>query len=137
MSVWVEKIWPLFKLKARYATTSAMATAAEYGIYAALIYWLLLQPTAAHVISYTCSMLINFVLQRFFVFDVRRKVRTVFLIAALVSLGAITLSSVLFIGLTSLPFFAKNHFLAKGIATGIVFFYNFYLKRYAFEKRFL
>lgn len=89
------------------------------------------------MISYTCSMLINFVLQRFFVFDVRRKVRTVFLIAALVSLGAITLSSVLFIGLTSLPFFAKNHFLAKGIATGIVFFYNFYLKRYAFEKRFL
>lgn len=132
-----EKIGRLLLLKARYAVASAIATAFEYGVYALFIYLIQLKPTVAHILSYTASMLGNFLMQRYFVFDVKRSVKTVFFLAVMVSLGAITLSSFLFIGLTSLAFFAKNHFLAKAIATGIVFFYNFYMKRFAFEKRFI
>lgn len=132
-----EKIGRLLVLKARYATASAIATAFEYGIYSLLIYLMQFKPASAHIISYASSMLGNFLMQRYFVFDVKRSVKTVFFLALMVSLGAITLSSFLFIGLTSVDFFAKNHFLAKAIATGIVFFYNFYMKRFAFEKRFI
>lgn len=133
---WDHKIVQLFLLKAKYATTSLIATLVEYGVYTALVFTVL-TPRPSHVISYACGMVFNFVLQRFFVFDLQRTVRTAFMLAMVVSMGALTLSTLLFIGLSGIPFFAQNHYLAKIGATTIVFFYNFYLKRYVFEKRFI
>jgi len=33
------------------------------------------------------------------------------------------------------PFFAERQYLTKILATGMIFFYNFYTKRFIFERR--
>lgn len=133
---WEHKLIQLFLLKAKYATTSAVATALEYIVFAALKYQGL-SGTYAHIISYACGMVFNFMLQKRFIFDLKRSVSTAFLLAMLVSLGGMALSTGIFVGLTQWVWFYENDYVAKLIATGIVFFYNFYLKRFVFEKKFI
>lgn len=131
------KLVKLFLLKIKYATTSLIATTLEYGLYSVFVYGLAIGKTKAHITSYAIAMVTNFILQRFFVFEVNRSVYKVFAMAMTVSLGGLLLSSLIFSGLMSIAFFAHNHYLAKVIASGTIFLYNFYLKRYAFEKKFI
>jgi putative flippase GtrA len=58
--------------------------------------------------------------------------------AMIVSLGGMLLNYLIFTSVMRIDFFAQSHYdyLAKMIATACVFFYNFYLKRFVFEKRF-
>ncbi len=133
---WQHKIVQLFLLKAKYATTSAIATLLEYVVFGILKYQGF-TGTYAHIVSYACGMVFNFLLQKRFIFDLKRSVRTAFLLAMLVSLGGMTLSTGIFVGLTQIQWFYENDYVAKLIATGIVFFYNFYLKRFVFEKKFI
>lgn len=133
---WEHKIVQLFLLKAKYATTSAIATLLEYVVFGILKYQGF-TGTYAHIVSYACGMVFNFVLQKRFIFDLKRSVSTAFLLAMLVSLGGMTLSTGIFVGLTQIQWFYENDYAAKLIATGIVFFYNFYLKRFVFEKKFI
>jgi len=129
------KIYKLFLLKAKFAMTSGVATLVDYGLYMLLI-WSDLRPVVANVISYSVGMIINFLLQKRFIFTLQRKVSTVFLIAISVSIGGLLLSTGLIYALNLYPFFAEYQAVTKLLVTGVVFFYNFYLKRYAFEKRF-
>jgi hypothetical protein len=39
--------------------------------------------------------------------------------------------------LIKIPFLNQHHYLAKVMTSGMIFFYNFYLKRYSFEKKFV
>ena len=126
----------LLMLKAKFATTSLVATVVEYSLYTVFIWWgnaLRL----AQLLSYGVGMVVNFLLQKRFVFDLKRSVGQAFLGAMIVSLGGMTLNYFIFSWLVTIPFFGNYHYLAKIMATGVVFFYNFYLKRYVFEKRFL
>lgn len=131
------KLVKLFLLKAKYATTSLIATALEYGLYSLFVYILLMDKTRAHISSFAIAMVTNFFLQRFFVFELNRPVAKVFAMAMTVSLGGLLLSSLIFSGLMQIPFFVQHHYLAKVMASGTIFLYNFYLKRYAFEKKFM
>lgn len=130
------KLWRLFLLKARYAAASAVATALDYGIYLALVHRVF-EPAPANVISYSCGVFVNFVLQRWFVFELQRPVKQAFFLAMLVSLGGMALSTGIVHGLSQLTWFNQQQVITKFCATAIVFFYNFYLKRYVFEKRFV
>lgn len=125
----------LFLLKARFALTSSVATAVDYGLYLALVYTVL-KPVPSNLISASCGMLINFMLQKKFVFHLQRKVHTAFLMSMAVSVGGIGLSTGIIYALNHLPFFQEHQYITKLLTTGTVFFYNFYLKRYVFEKRF-
>lgn len=136
MSVWMEKARQLVMMKAKYATASAIATAVDYTLYLMLVDRVF-SPAPSNVISYTCGVLVNFVLQRFFVFELQRRAFHAFLLAMLVSLGGMAISTGIVAGLSMLAFFAQHQFITKLCATGIVFFYNFYFKRYVFEKRFV
>ncbi len=133
---WKNKLVQLFVLKAKYATTSAIATALEYLVFGILKYQGF-TGTYAHIISYACGMVFNFLLQKRFIFDLKRPVSTAFLLAMMVSLGGMALSTGIFVGLTQWEWFHRHDYVAKLIATGIVFFYNFYLKRFVFEKKFI
>jgi len=130
---WLKK---LFLLVVKFAITSSVATLIDYFLYLALVY-LVLPPVPSNVISYSCGMVVNFFLQKRFVFDLRRKVYTAFLMAIAVSLGGLALSTFIIWGLNHWPFFQVHQYVTKLIATGLVFFYNFSLKRFVFEKRFL
>ncbi|GJM34708.1 MAG: hypothetical protein DHS20C18_37090 [Saprospiraceae bacterium] len=116
--------------------TSSVATAVDYVLYLVLVRnWL--APVPANVISYSVGMVINFLLQKRFVFTLQRSVSKAFGLAILVSLGGMVLSTGIIYLLSRVDFFVDRQYLAKLSATGIVFFYNFYLKRFVFEKRFI
>jgi putative flippase GtrA len=139
MSKQIQRSWvflkDLFLIKLRYMSASLVATAVDYIIYG-ILSWQGLSPVAAHIPSFTAGMVTNFLLQKRYVFVLQRKVSTAFLLAVAVSIGGLFLSTLLIGLLVRLEFFHEYHFLAKVIASGLVFFYNFYLKRYVFEKRF-
>ena len=132
---WREKIIALLQMKLRFATSSAVATAVDYGLYIGGLA-MGFRPALANLLSATVGMLVNFMLQKRFVFDLQRKVGIAFLMAMSVSIGGILLSTGIVWILTSFTFLRDFPILAKIAATGMVFFYNFYLKRFVFEKRF-
>ncbi len=82
-------------------------------------------------------MLINFLLQKKYIFKLNRSIKSTFLLSFAVSIGGIFLSTTIIYLLTKITIFAATPMLAKIVATGIVFFYNFYLKRFVFEKKFI
>lgn len=135
MSLSFPQLKKLFILKAKYATASATATAVDY-----LLYFILLQfgleKRWANFISYPVGVVINFMLQKKYIFSMTRGLRKTFLLAMLVSAGGWAMNATLFAFFMEIPFLNKYHWFAKILVNGIIFFYNFYGKRYVFEKRF-
>ncbi|NUO00149.1 MAG: GtrA family protein [Saprospiraceae bacterium] len=132
---WWRKLLNWALPKAKYAAAGAVATGVDYTVYLLLVNKVL-APVPSNVVAYSAGMIVNFFLQKRFVFQLRRSVGKAFFFAALVSLGGMFLSSVIIYGLSLQPFFNHHQAVTKLIATGLVFFYNFYLKRYVFEGRF-
>lgn len=138
MEKWREhKLVGLLLLKGKYATTSLIATSVEYGLYSLFVFGFLVEKTKAHIGSFALAMVTNFLLQRFFVFKLNRPVVKVFAMAMTISIGGLLLSALIFSSLMKVDFFVRNHYLAKVLASGTIFLYNFYLKRFAFEKKFV
>lgn len=131
-----QKIKNLFLLKAKFAMTSAVATTLDYVVYLALVNRVF-SPVVSNVISYSCGMVLNFILQKRFVFNLQRSVSKAFGLSMLVSFGGMGLSTLIVYSLSQIVFFDTRQYITKIIATGVVFFYNFYLKRYVFEKKFI
>jgi putative flippase GtrA len=131
-----ETLQDLLRLKLRFAMTSVVATAVDYTLYLILVDRVF-EPVVANVVSFSTAVLVNFTLQKRFVFALRRKTWVVFVLAILVSIGGLILSTGIIAGLNQSAFFRGRQYLTKLVATGIVFFYNFYLKRFAFEKTFI
>lgn len=130
------KIKALFLLKFKFALTSLLATALDYTLYIVLVYQSL-APVLANTIAYTIAVILNFTLQKKFVFSMKRKERTVFMMAIGVSVVGLGLSNLIIWELTQYPFFIDYPYVTKLIATGLVFFWNFYMKRFVFEKKFV
>jgi len=126
----------LIKLKVKFAGSSAIATAVDFVLYNILV-GQFFAPVISNVISASVGMLINFFLQKNYVFDVNRKISGAFLISLSTSIVGIGISTLIIYLLNMIPFFQDYQFITKAVATGILFFYNFYMKRFAFEKRFL
>ncbi|HCD51637.1 MAG TPA: hypothetical protein DEQ34_04260 [Balneolaceae bacterium] len=120
--------------KIKFAATSAIATAVDYSIYLSLFYLAAFPPTLSNVVSYSIGMVINFILQKRFIFDLKRNWKTAFAISVTFSLIGLTLST-FFIYLLSLnPFLYTHQYLTKAMVTGTMFLYNFYTKKFSFEK---
>jgi putative flippase GtrA len=136
MKIDVETLRSLLKLKARFAMSGAVATSVDYVLYL-LLANRVFTPVLSNLISYSCSVVLNFLMQKRFVFSLQGSARRAFLLSVLVSLGGLGLSTGIIYGLNTMPFFAKYQPITKLCATGIVFFYNFYLKRYVFEHKFI
>lgn len=128
---WIRLVW----LKGRFALAGMAATVVDYTIYLSIVDRLF-EPAASNVISYSCGAGINFLLHRWFVFRLQRPPMKALALSLLVSIGGLLFSTGIVHGLSQLVFFDARQYLTKAMATGIVFFYNFYLKRFAFERRF-
>lgn len=131
-----EKLGELIRMKARFAMTGAVATTVDYVVYLVLVSRVF-SPVVSNIISYSCGMVINFLLQKRFVFALQGSAYRAFLLSLMVSLGGMALSTSIIYGLTQFGFFIRHQYITKLCATGVVFFYNFYLKRYVFERRFI
>ena len=123
-------------IKLKFAASSALATIVDYFLYLLLESYAF-SPVISNLISASVGMIINFAIQKRYIFTLKRKVAIVFLISVLVSLGGVGLSTLFIYLLNKIAFFNEYQFVTKAIVIGIIFNYNFYFKRFAFEKRFL
>jgi putative flippase GtrA len=128
------QIQKLLLLKAKYAAAGGIATAVDYGLWFLLKYTLF-DPVMSHFISYPISVVVNFVLQKRYIFTMKRKLATTFLLAMSVSAIGWGFGTALMFLLLKISFFDGTPVLAKIAVSVVLFFYNFYGKRYVFEKR--
>lgn len=117
----------------RFGLASIVATIVDHALYLILIVWF--TEWKASFISYAVAMIINFFLQKKFIFAMKRKPGAAFIISMTFSLGGLFISAFLVNFFSQYPFFAANRYLNKLLTTGIIFIYNFYTKRFAFEKK--
>ena len=89
------------------------------------------------MIAYSLAVLLNFILQKLFIFESRRKTSVSFIMSVAVSVGGLGLSTLFVWLLGHWEFFNRYELLKVMTVSGILFFYNFFLKRYAFERRFV
>ena len=123
-------------MKVKFAMSSSVATLVDYVLYQVLVRYFF-SPVASNLISATVGMVINFFLQKKYIFELKRSVNIAFIISLLVSVGGIGISTIIIHFLNNSEMLSGNQYIIKAIATGTVFFYNFYMKRFAFEKRFI
>jgi putative flippase GtrA len=122
--------------KLKFAVTSSVATLVDYGIYLTLTLSFLVNESVSHAISYSIGMIINFLLQRKFIFESKRRTSTIFAMSVMFSLIGWVLSQGIFnLLIYMVPFFGKYDILAKVVTTGTIFLYNFYTKRFSFERK--
>ena len=126
----------LLRLKTKFAASSLIATTVDYSLYQILVHQFL-SPAQANLISAGTGLIINFILQKKHVFELNRKVRTAFIISLSGSMFGLFLSTITIHLLSQIDLFFNNQLITKAIVTGLIFFYNFYTKRFAFEKRML
>ncbi len=127
-----KKVWAFGWRKLPFALTGLVATGINYGLYLFLVDTYL-PPLPATLIAYSSSVVLNFFLQRYFVFELRRSLRSAFALSMLVSLGGLFLDAAIVYGLHYFPVVGEREWVIKGVATGVVFFYNYYGKRRVFE----
>lgn len=123
-------------MKVKFAMSSSVATLVDYVLYQVLVRYLF-SPVVSNLVSATVGMVINFFLQKKYIFELKRSVKIAFIISLFVSVGGIGISTIIIHFLNKSEMLAGNQYIIKAIATGTVFFYNFYMKRFAFEKRFI
>lgn len=119
---------------AKFFTSSVLATAVDYALFF-LLNWTVFGPVLAHAVSYPIAVVVNFYLQKRFIFNQKRSTRAAFMISMFFSLLGWGIGVALMIVLMKIPALATIPVLAKIAVTGVLFFFNFYTKRYAFEGR--
>lgn len=129
----IKKKYPL--AQAKFLTSSVTATGVDYALFL-LLDWLWFAPVMAHTISYPIAVLVNFYLQKRFIFDLKRKVHSAFIISMIFSVIGWGLGVGMMFFLVKIPLLTEWPVIAKIIVTGVLFFFNFYSKRYAFEGKF-
>jgi putative flippase GtrA len=133
----MEKWRSLVLLKFKFLGTSIIATLIDIGLYLLLYYQLECSALVAQSIAYPVAVLIKFFLEKYFVFESNRKANHTFFLAMLVSGVGYLLSLLIVYALNEIAFLHTYQLLLKLIEKGILFFYNFYFKRFAFEKKFI
>lgn len=119
--------------KVKFASTSLVATVVDYTIYLLLVYSGF-NKIYSNITSASIGFLVNFFLQKRFIFTLRRKVHSTFLMSMTFSAAGIGISTFLIYLFNKNPFLDHHQYLTKLLVMGIMFFYNFYTKRIAFEK---
>ena len=122
------KTFKIFK----FASTSAIATAIDYILFFGFTYMgLVIQ--AAHFFSYSLASIVNFLLQKKYIFELNRKVQHAFLFSISFSVISLLLSTGLIYLLSFVQIWEAYPIVPKIITTGVIFFFNFFSKKYAFE----
>jgi putative flippase GtrA len=130
----MDKLWGFIREKIPFAITGAIATGINGAVYLLLVDRIL-PPGPSTLIAYWSSVVLNFFLQRYFVFTLNRSLKSAFVLSMLVSIGGMGLDWLIVTGLHRFPLVGDAEWLIKGVAIFFVFFYNFYLKRRVFEGK--
>lgn len=120
--------------KIPFAITGLVATSVNFGMYMLLVNRFL-PYLPATMIAYASGVVLNFILHRYFVFDLNRSVSKAFGLTLVTSGIGLTLDALIVSGLHRSNIYGEREWLIKGTAMGILFFYNYYSKKYAFEGK--
>lgn len=121
--------------KLKFGVGSVISTGVDYSIFFLLLKTAALPIAWIQVVAQSCGMLSNFLLQRNFIFSKERTIGASFLWSVSFSLISIVLASTLVHYLYMVPFFFEHPILMKIGVTILFFFFNFYTKQFAFEKK--
>lgn len=119
---------------AKFATSSVLATVVDFVLFL-FVLSPVLKPFWAEFFSGFVGMVINFFLQKRFVFTLRRNAYAAFGLSILFSLIALLLGSYLMQFLVSFDFFKEYLVIAKVMVVASKFFFNYFTKKRIFEKR--
>lgn len=132
----------------KFAITGAMASVVNFTVFNVLFYWgfeldqldttlpeFKRKSVIADMIAYASGVLFNYILHKRFIFEQRRAASVTFALYILVSAGGTGLSAALTWLFVKMPFFAHNPQIMKISTMLLVFVYNFFSKRFAFERR--
>ncbi len=132
----IKSIPELIKLKLQFGFASLLATGIDYSLFLFLV-WSDVDAIKAHYFSASLGMLVNFFVQNQYVFLRERALLSTFFLSIAVSVIGIYLGGLLMGWIQQFQFWNAHVYVSKLGVTGLIFFYNFYLKRFVFEKRFL
>lgn len=144
-----------FYPKIRFAVASLLATVVDFCLFSFVLISLF-EPVNAERISAGVGMVINFILQKRYVFKMKRNALLVLMLSIALSVIAIEIGAQLINVLTHhevafrvagysvfrivnpfYNFFLENIVLAKILSVLVKFVFNFYTKRWAFQKEFI
>lgn len=133
----------LFSLVLKFGSASLVATLVDYLLYTFVFTELGDGPVVfpwftvdyADLAAAFCGMLVNFFLQKNYVFKMERGFVVTFLLSILFSLIILLFGSWFMHKLKLIALFAAYPILAKIIVTGIKFIINFFTKKWVFEKK--
>lgn len=114
--------------------SSAVATAVDILLFT-FVFTTFLPVFESELISGFIGMCINFVLQKKYVFDLQRKQINAFVLSIAFSFVALFLGGFLIKYLVEVPIFAQYLIIPKLIVIGFKFFFNYFTKRWVFEKK--
>lgn len=117
----------------KFFGSSVIATGVDFILYSILIQ--VVNPTAANAFSASVGMIVNFSLQYTVVFNPTHPLVKSFLMSALFSVLGVMLSTLLIYLLTQFTLFHQLPIVAKVITTGIIFFYNYFTRKFALGDR--
>lgn len=128
-----ERFADRIKAMFRFGLTSALATVVDFLLFSFLFIDLMLI-FYAEISAAFCGMVINFFMQKRFVFDLQRKAYAAFFLSLGFSFVVMFLGAFLIQFLTD-NWFAEMIIAAKLIVIGFKFALNFFSKRWVFERK--
>ena len=123
----------MLKSLAKFGASSVVATGADILLFT-FVFTQFLPVFESEILSGFIGMLINFVLQKRFVFHLQRNQYLAFFMSVGFSLFGLFLGGFLIQSLVKIELLATYLILPKLILTGFKFFFNYYTKRWVFEK---
>lgn len=139
-----ERITAFLIPKIKFAGTSGIATIIDYGLTFILLNLFGLQGTItwagitfklANSFGVAAGMISNFLLQKRFVFATNRNIYLVFFMTLSFSILGFFVNQWLFSILRDkVEYLSQHTFITKVIVTVMMFLFNFYTKRFSFEK---
>ncbi len=118
----------------KFATTSLLGTGLDFLSFT-LLFRYILPVFWAELCSAFIGMVVNFFMQKKFVFTLNRKASTAFLLSVAFSFVFMFAGAFVMKGLSQTEFFADFLIGAKILVMGGKFLLNYFSKRWVFEKR--
>lgn len=118
----------------RFGVISLLATAVDFILFR-FLFIRYFSPFYAELCSAFIGMVINFFMQKRFVFVRKRKVEYAFVLSILFSFAVMYFGALFIKLLYTYPFLAKHPSIAKLIVIGSKFVVNYVSKKWVFEKQ--
>lgn len=118
----------------KFGLTSGVATAIDFALFT-FVFSKIMPLFYAEILASFIGMVINFFLQKRYVFDLQRKAYVAFTMSIVSSILVMLLGAYVITQLVKIDYLEKHLFIAKIIIIGMKFGLNFFIKQWIFERK--